>query len=65
MPENLPDHTHCLECEAAIPWGKPFCSDKCEAEHQAKVKRRKNRGLLYTILLIGVIVSLGLLMLLL
>jgi predicted nucleic acid-binding Zn ribbon protein len=65
MPENLPDHTHCLECDAAIPWGKPYCSDKCDAEHKAKVKRQKNRNLLYTILLIGVIMSLALVTLLL
>ncbi len=62
MPEMLPDHTHCLECDAAIPWGRPYCSDKCEAEHMAKVKREKNRNLIFTVILIGAVVSLGLLM---
>jgi len=65
MPENLPDHTHCLECEAAMPWGKQFCSDKCESAHQAKAKREKNKNLIYMILALGAIVSLGLLTMLL
>jgi len=65
MPENLPDHTHCLECDSAIPEGRSFCSDKCESEHRARVRRQKNRNLIYTIILVGVVASLGLLMLLL
>ncbi len=58
----LPDHTHCLQCEAAIPWGRPYCSDKCEAERKAKVQRDKNKNLLFTVLLIGAIVCLGVLL---
>jgi predicted nucleic acid-binding Zn ribbon protein len=65
MPENLPDHAHCLECEAAMPFGRQFCSDKCESTYQAKVKRGKNKNLIYLILALGAIVSLGLFTLLL
>ncbi|MDD1755640.1 MAG: DUF2116 family Zn-ribbon domain-containing protein [Methanomassiliicoccales archaeon] len=65
MPENLPDHTHCLECDAAIPFGKPFCSERCEAAHNSKVKREKNRNLMYMVILVAIIVTLGLVSLLL
>jgi len=60
MPENLPDHSHCLECEAAIPLGRPFCSDKCEKTYQDKVQRSKNRNLVFMLITAGVIISLGL-----
>jgi len=48
-----------------MPWGKQFCSDKCESAHQAKAKREKNKNLIYMILALGAIVSLGLLTMLL
>jgi predicted nucleic acid-binding Zn ribbon protein len=61
MPENLPDHTHCLECDAAIPLGRPFCSDQCEAAHRNKARKNKNRNLAYTVILFVIIAVLGLL----
>jgi predicted nucleic acid-binding Zn ribbon protein len=59
MPENLPDHAHCLECDAAIPIGKQFCSDQCESARNAKIRRQKNRNLMYTVILLVIIVTLG------
>lgn len=58
MPENLPDHAHCQECDAAIPEGGIFCSDQCERSFKGRAKKDRQRNTLF--IAIVVIVALGL-----
>jgi predicted nucleic acid-binding Zn ribbon protein len=60
MPENLPDHTHCLQCELAMPEGKTFCSDACEDAYKSKAKKEKDRNLLFLVAAIAIVLLIAL-----
>jgi len=60
MPENLPMHSHCLECDSAIPAGASYCSEECQRAHQAKARKDRNKNLLFIIVAIVLIITLGL-----
>jgi predicted nucleic acid-binding Zn ribbon protein len=60
MPENLPDHTHCLQCEAAIPEGRPFCSDACESAYREKAKKDRDRNTLFLVAAIAIVLVVAL-----
>lgn len=55
MPENLPTHTHCLECDYAMPEGRPYCSEECERAHEAKRTKERNRNLLFMVAAIAAV----------
>jgi predicted nucleic acid-binding Zn ribbon protein len=61
MPENLPIHSHCLECDSAIPVGKPFCSDECGRKHASKAKRDRNRNLLFVAAAVAAVILIAIL----
>jgi predicted nucleic acid-binding Zn ribbon protein len=60
MPENLPTHSHCLECDSAIPVGAPYCSKECESAHTAKAKKERLKSMLFAIAAIVAIIALAL-----
>ena len=55
MPERLPPHTHCINCNDPIPEGKQFCSEQCEKEFKALAKKDSRRST-YFIIIIGIII---------
>lgn len=55
MPERLPPHTHCINCDDPIPEGKKFCSEQCETKYKSKAKKESRRGI-YFMILIGIII---------
>jgi predicted nucleic acid-binding Zn ribbon protein len=54
MPEQLPDHTHCLVCDAAVPADQRFCSERCEGEFKESSKKSRFRNNLYMVIVIAV-----------
>lgn len=41
MPVQIPNHSHCVICSRAVPYGDKTCSDKCQADLEDLNKRRK------------------------
>ncbi|MCD6512229.1 MAG: DUF2116 family Zn-ribbon domain-containing protein [Thermoplasmata archaeon] len=41
MAVPIPQHSHCIICGKAIPYGEKFCSEKCKKEYENMVKKRK------------------------
>ncbi|HDN95903.1 MAG: DUF2116 family Zn-ribbon domain-containing protein [Thermoplasmata archaeon] len=37
----IPQHSHCQICGKAIKYGEIVCSEKCKAEYEKFIKRRK------------------------
>ena len=65
MPEQLPDHTHCLVCDAAVPADQRFCSERCESEFKEASKKSRRRNNLYIVIVITVTIMVAALSLLL
>lgn len=49
---KLLQHRHCQVCSKAIPFSEEYCSEECETEFQALVKKRKS----YIYLMYGMII---------
>lgn len=45
---TIQQHKHCLICDKAIPPDKRFCSERCEEQFNAKVKKNKRWSNIYT-----------------
>jgi predicted nucleic acid-binding Zn ribbon protein len=60
MPENLPDHEHCAQCDDAVPVGQRFCSPECEATFNKKQKKDRQRNIMFMVAAIAIFVALGL-----
>jgi predicted nucleic acid-binding Zn ribbon protein len=59
MPEQLPDHTHCLVCDAAVPADQRFCSERCESEFEKASKKSKRRNNVYMVLVVAAAIGVG------
>ena len=59
MPENLPDHAHCLQCDNAIALGQEFCSEACKQTHFDKVRKENRRNLIFIVIVVVVFVIIG------
>ena len=57
MVELLPDHTHCLQCDAAIPLGKAFCGEECEKVHRRNAKKSNQRTTLMVVIVVVAIAA--------
>jgi predicted nucleic acid-binding Zn ribbon protein len=59
MPENLPDHEHCVQCDDAVPVGQKFCSPECESINIKKLKKERQRNIMFMVAAIAIFVALG------
>jgi predicted nucleic acid-binding Zn ribbon protein len=59
MPEQLPDHTHCPVCDAAVPFDQKFCSEKCEGEFNEEAKKSRRRNNLFIIAVVILAIAVG------
>jgi predicted nucleic acid-binding Zn ribbon protein len=61
MVEALPQHDHCLACDDPIEVGERFCSDKCRLEHEAELRKERNRNILFfsVVIVLFVVIMLG------
>ncbi len=44
---RVPQHSHCLVCNAVIPVNKTFCSKECEEKYVLVNKRKKRLETMY------------------
>jgi predicted nucleic acid-binding Zn ribbon protein len=55
---QIPNHSHCLVCSKAVPFGDKTCSKKCEQEQEEQQKNRKKQMLvLYGLMAIAFAVA--------
>jgi len=59
MPEQLPDHSHCALCDAAVPADEKFCSETCEVEFNEAAKKSRRRNNLFIVLVIVLSIIVG------
>ena len=59
MPEQLPDHSHCVTCDAAIPADEKFCSERCEGEFNEASRKSRRRNNLFIVVVIVVTIAVG------
>jgi len=59
MPERLPPHSHCLNCEVPIAEDEIFCSDKCKVVHDGKARKEKRRMMYFYLIAIVAIVAIS------
>ncbi|MBC7108057.1 MAG: DUF2116 family Zn-ribbon domain-containing protein [Methanomassiliicoccales archaeon] len=60
MPQPLPPHTHCLNCDDPIPEDQDFCSEKCKDSYQERIKKERRRMMYFYIVAIVAIIGIGL-----
>ena len=60
MAENLPEHDHCTMCDDPVEVGSRFCSELCQKEYEASVRKERNRNLLFVAAVIVILVVMGL-----
>lgn len=59
MAVQIPNHSHCLICTRAVPFGDKTCSAQCEQQHTDLQKRRKrSMVLLYGLMALSVLLLL-------
>jgi predicted nucleic acid-binding Zn ribbon protein len=61
MPEQLPDHTHCAVCDAAVPLDQKFCSERCESEFKEAAKKSRRRNNVFIVIVIALTIAVVLL----
>ncbi len=59
MPEQLPDHSHCATCDAAVPADQKFCSESCEDEFNRALNKSKRRNNIFMIVVIVLVIVIG------
>jgi predicted nucleic acid-binding Zn ribbon protein len=59
MPEQLPDHSHCVICDAAVPQDQKFCSETCESEFNQAAKKSRRRNNIFIIIVIVLAIFVG------
>lgn len=53
---KVANHSHCVECDKAIPYGDETCSDECQTEVEEREKKRKRMMyIMYGLFALGLI----------
>ena len=54
---QIPNHSHCVICQKAVPFGDKTCGGKCETELEELNKRRKrSMYMMYALMALAFIV---------
>lgn len=57
MPIQIPNHSHCVICSHAVPFGDKTCSKECEASYDELQKKRKRSMLtMYGLMALAILV---------
>lgn len=57
MPIQIPNHSHCVICSRAVPFGDKTCSKECEASYVELQKKRKRSMLtMYGLMALAILV---------
>lgn len=44
---RLPDHSHCVFCGEALPFGQDYCNDECRKNEADRIAREKRRDYMF------------------
>jgi len=56
MPERLPPHTHCIQCDNPVPEGEEYCSEECKATYQKRMKDGTRRSWIFFAVVVVIMV---------
>lgn len=56
---QIPNHSHCVICSRAVPFGDKTCSDKCQKDlDEVNQKRKKSMYMMYALMALAFLVLL-------
>ncbi|MDD1770581.1 MAG: DUF2116 family Zn-ribbon domain-containing protein [Methanomassiliicoccales archaeon] len=61
MPERLPPHSHCVQCDNPIQEGEEYCSDECRQARKIANQKSNRRSWIFVIIVIAALIVLGVL----
>jgi predicted nucleic acid-binding Zn ribbon protein len=61
MPERLPPHSHCIQCDNPIQEGQDYCSDECRQARKVEREKSNRRQWIFVIIVIAALIVLGVL----
>jgi predicted nucleic acid-binding Zn ribbon protein len=54
---QIPNHSHCVICSRAVPFGDKTCSEKCQADvDELNKKRKKSMYTMYALMALAFLV---------
>ena len=54
---QIPNHSHCVICSRAVPFGEKTCSEKCQADvDELNKKRKKSMYTMYALMALAFLV---------
>jgi predicted nucleic acid-binding Zn ribbon protein len=54
---QIPNHSHCVICSRAVPFGDKTCGDKCQADmDELDKKRKKSMYMMYALMALAFLV---------
>ncbi|MGD1060576.1 MAG: DUF2116 family Zn-ribbon domain-containing protein [Methanomassiliicoccales archaeon] len=61
MPERLPPHSHCVQCDNPVQEGEQYCSDECRQARKLANQKSNRRTWIFFIIVIAALVVLAVL----
>jgi len=58
----LPEHSHCLSCDAPVDVGQDYCSEECRAKAETEARRERARTIAFLGLTMAVLIAVMLFM---
>ncbi|HTY47037.1 MAG TPA: DUF2116 family Zn-ribbon domain-containing protein [Methanomassiliicoccales archaeon] len=59
MPERLPPHSHCVQCDNPIAEGETYCSEECRNAKRAADEKVSRRNWVFIVVVIVVLIALS------
>ncbi len=59
MPERLPPHSHCVQCDNPVAEGELYCSDECRQATKDIEKKSTRRSWIFIIIVIAALIVLA------
>jgi predicted nucleic acid-binding Zn ribbon protein len=61
MPERLPPHSHCIQCDNPIKEGDLYCSDECRQARKVVQQKSNRRSWIFIVIVIAALIVLAVL----
>ena len=58
----LPEHSHCLSCDAPVDVGQEYCSEECRAKAETEARRERTRTIAFLGLATAVLIVVAFIM---
>ncbi len=59
MPERLPPHSHCVQCDNPIPEGETYCSEECRNAKSVVDNKSSRRNWIFIVVVVVILVALS------